>query len=264
MERVDVDGLTIAYLRAGDGPPLLLLHGGVSDGPTTWWNQIDEFAHDHTVIAWDAPGAGASDDPPEMFGMDGYASCVAGFIRALGLDAVHLMGHSFGGAVALAVAARHADLVRSLVLVSAYAGWRGSLGDVEAGARLDETIALSRRSGAEVADALLPTMFAVPVAGFEAAAFRKAIVAFHPAGMRAMAAACAEDLSALLPEVVAPTLIVYGSADTRAPWPVAGRLHDGIASSRLVVIEGAGHECNTERPQVFNDAVRVFFAGAPV
>ena len=239
-----------------------MLHGGVSDGPTSWWNQIDDFAHDHDVIAWDAPGAGASDDPPEGFRMDGYATCVAGFIRALGLDAVHLMGQSFGGALALAVAARHADLVRSLILVSAYAGWRGSLGDEEAEARLAEIVALSRRPGAQVADALLPTMFAVPVAGFETAAFRKAIAAFHPGGMRAMAAACAEDLSAMLVNVVAPTLIVYGSADTRAPWPVAGRLHDGIANSRLAVIEGAGHECNTERPQVFNDAVRVFLAGA--
>jgi pimeloyl-ACP methyl ester carboxylesterase len=75
MEMVEVDGLQIAYERAGSGPALVLLHGYVGDGPTTWRRQLDGLSDEFTVVAWDAPGAGRSADPPERFGLDGYADC---------------------------------------------------------------------------------------------------------------------------------------------------------------------------------------------
>ena len=74
MDSVEVGGLRIAYERAGTGPPLVLLHGYVGDGPTLWRPQLDTLSDDFTVIAWDAPGAGASSDPPESFGIAGYAT----------------------------------------------------------------------------------------------------------------------------------------------------------------------------------------------
>jgi pimeloyl-ACP methyl ester carboxylesterase len=86
MEQVEVDGLRIAYQRAGTGLPLILLHGYVGDGPTLWRRQLEEFCDDFTVVAWDAPGTGGSSDPPESFGMAGYADCLAGFIKRLGLE----------------------------------------------------------------------------------------------------------------------------------------------------------------------------------
>jgi pimeloyl-ACP methyl ester carboxylesterase len=76
----------MAYERAGDGPPLVLLHGYVGDGPTTWRPQLEGLGDEFTVIAWDAPGAGRSSDPPESFGMTGYADCLAGFVECLGLE----------------------------------------------------------------------------------------------------------------------------------------------------------------------------------
>jgi len=72
-ELVEVDGLTIGYHRAGFGPPLVLLHGYVGDGLATWRPQIEGLSDELTVIAWDAPGAGRSSDPPDQFGMAGYA-----------------------------------------------------------------------------------------------------------------------------------------------------------------------------------------------
>ena len=78
METTEVHGLRIAYERAGDGPPLVLLHGYVGDGPTTWRPQLEGLGDELTMIAWDAPGAGRSSDPPESFGMTGYADCLAG------------------------------------------------------------------------------------------------------------------------------------------------------------------------------------------
>ena len=85
METVEVDGLQIGYERAGAGPALVLLHGYVGDGPTTWRGQLDALSDEFTVVAWDAPGAGSSSDPPERFGLDGYADCLAGFLARLDL-----------------------------------------------------------------------------------------------------------------------------------------------------------------------------------
>lgn len=77
MEMVEVDGLQIAYERAGRGPALVLLHGYVGDGPTTWQRELDGLADEFSVIAWDAPGAGRSTDRAERFGPNGYADCLA-------------------------------------------------------------------------------------------------------------------------------------------------------------------------------------------
>lgn len=260
MERVDVNGLTITYERAGSGPLLMLLHGYVGDGPTLWRHQVDEFSSDFTVVAWNAPGAGSSSDPPETFGIDGYAECLAGFMDTLGLGAAHIVGLSFGGALALAFQRRHRAVTKTLVLASAYAGWRGSLGPEAAEARLAQAIRLSKKSPWEFVDTLLPTMFALPVAPEDLEAFRTAMEDFHPVGFRAMAVASAEDLRDVLPTVDVPTLLAYGDSDERAPMAVAEHLHAAIDASRLVVLEGAGHVCNVELPQRFNDEVRAFLS----
>ena len=260
MERVDVDGLTIAYERAGSGPLVVLLHGYVGDGPSVWRHQIDGLASDFTVVAWDAPGAGGSSDPPENFGIDGYAQCVAGFLDSLGLGPAHIVGLSFGGALALALQRRHRAWTKTLVLASAYAGWRGSLGVDAADARLDQARRLSRVTPEDFVDSLLPTMFALPVSPEDLAAHRAAIAGFHPAGFRAMAAAAAEDVRDVLDSIVVRTLLIYGDNDVRAPMAVAEHLHASIGSSELVVLEGAGHVCNVELPERFNDEVRAFLS----
>jgi pimeloyl-ACP methyl ester carboxylesterase len=133
----------IAYERAGSGPALVLLHGYVGDGPTTWQRQLDELSDEFTVIAWDAPGAGRSADPPEGFGLNGYAGCLAGFLEQLGLDTAPVAGLSFGGIVALALQRRHSAMSSALILASAYAGWAGSLPPELAEQRLRQALALA-------------------------------------------------------------------------------------------------------------------------
>lgn len=136
LSTVEVDGVTIAYRRAGTGPPLLLLHGGWSDS-REWRLQFGGLADEFDIVAWDAPGCGGSSDPPAGFAMSNYADAVAGVIDALDLDRPHVLGLSFGAGLALAVYERHHGLVRSLVLASAYAGWAGSLPAEEIAARLE-------------------------------------------------------------------------------------------------------------------------------
>jgi pimeloyl-ACP methyl ester carboxylesterase len=258
MEQVEVDAMRIAYERVGHGPPVILLHGYVGDGTATWRRQLDELSDEFTVVAWDAPGAGRSSDPPEDFGMAGYADCLAGFIDALGLRRTNVAGLSFGGALALELARRHPAIPTSLVLASAYAGWGGSLPPEVAEQRLRQALALSELSAEELVHTLLPTMFSEATPAADVDAFGAAMRAVHPAGFRAMARASAEDLRAALPLVTVPTLLVYGDDDVRAPITVAEDLHAGIAGSTLRVLPGAGHVCNIEAADEFNRTVRSF------
>jgi pimeloyl-ACP methyl ester carboxylesterase len=124
---IEIEGLRIAYERAGEGPPLILLHGYVGDGRGTRRRQIDELSDEFTVVAWDAPGAGRSSDPPESFRLPDYADCLVGFVNALGLGQPHVAGLSLGGGLALELHRRHPTIPMSLVLAGAYAGWAGSL-----------------------------------------------------------------------------------------------------------------------------------------
>lgn len=258
MERIEVDGLRIAYDRAGAGPPLVLLHGYVGDGPATWRRQFDGLCGEFTVVAWDAPGAGGSSDPPESFGMAAYADCLAGFVNRLGLERPHVAGLSVGGALALEFCRRHPAVPRTLTLVSAYAGWAGSLPADIAEQRLQQALALADLPPDEFVGTLLPTMFSETTAREDVDEFGANMLTFHPAGFRAMARAAAEDLRDALPHINVPTLLVYGDQDVRAPMTVAEDLHAAITGSTLVVLPDTGHVCNIEAPEAFNGAVRNF------
>ena len=126
MLRVEVNGLSVAYERTGDGPALVLLHGFTHDS-RVWRRQLENLSDQFTVIAWDAPGAGQSPDPPEGFGIGDWADCLAGLLDATGVQRAHILGLSWGGIVAQELYRRHPARVRSLVLADTYAGWKGSL-----------------------------------------------------------------------------------------------------------------------------------------
>jgi pimeloyl-ACP methyl ester carboxylesterase len=163
MDRGETHVGTVAHRRAGAGARLALLHGGLSDG-RSWTPQLESLAHDYDV-AWDAPGCGGSADPAADLRLGDYADAVAALVRALGVGPVHLAGHSFGAGLAIDVYGRHRQLVRSLVLSGAYAGWRGSLPPAEVKARLNRALAELDRPPAQWVDSYL--------AGFSAAPFHR-------------------------------------------------------------------------------------------
>lgn len=262
MERVEVDGRTIAHHRAGDGPPLVLLHGGWSDG-RAWRPQLAGLADGFDMIAWDAPGCGGSDDPPDRMALADYADAVAGLIGALGVERAHLCGLSFGGGLAIAVYQRHPQLVRSLVLAGAYAGWKGSLPPAEVEARLRRVQAEAGRPPAEWMDGYLPSFFSGPVPSEATELIRAMMAEVRPAGLLPMLTAFAEaDLSTVLPTIAVPTLLLYGERDARAPRPVAEALHAAVPGSELVVLPGVGHYHNVAAPDAFNAAVRRFLGAS--
>jgi pimeloyl-ACP methyl ester carboxylesterase len=263
MDTVQVDGRALAYRRAGAGSPLLLLHGGWSDG-RAWTFQLHTLSDEFDVLAWDAPGCGGSDDPPEGAGLAGYADAVVGLLDALGLDGVHLGGLSFGSMLALEVYRRHPTRVRSLVLAGAYAGWRGSLPAEEVAARVARIEAELDRPAEEWMDGYLSGFFAGPVPEDTLELVRSMMREVRPTGMRRMLVAAADaDLRNVLPAVAVPTLLLYGAEDTRAPRPVAEAMHRGLPGSRLVLVPGVGHDVALESPAAFDAEIRRFLRSVP-
>ena len=238
----------------------MLLHGAMGDS-REWHLQLDGLADDLTVVAWDAPGCGGSFDPPGDFGLEGYADSLAAFISCLGLDTPHVMGLSFGSALALELFRRHPALVRSLVLLSAYAGWAGSLGREEAERRRQWGQSVADLPPRQVAADFAATLFTHEVPPNIVEAELEVMTDFRPAGVRAMANALADaDLREVLPTIDVPTLLVHGDADRRAPLKVAQELHDRIPGSKLVVVPGSGHMVTLEAPELVNDEVRGFLS----
>ena len=258
VEQVEVGRLSIAYERAGEGPPLVLLQGFVGDARSTWGPQIDDLSDDFTVVAWDVPGAGRSSDPPDSFTLPDYADCLADFVDALGLGRVHVIGLSFGGALALEFYRRHPTTVLSLVLASAYAGWAGSLPSADAEQRLEQSLRASQLPPEEFMATMLPTMFSTADTNERVDEFAASLTEFHPAGFRAMALACTADLRDVLPHVQVPTLLLYGDQDVRAPLSVGHALHAAIPRSKLVIMPGVGHVSSVEAAEQFNLEVRQF------
>ena len=258
MQSVGVSGRRWTYERKGRGESVVFVHGYVGDGPSTWRPQLDALSDGFDVLAWDLPGAGGSDDPPEDFGMNGFSEALASFIGALGLTRPHLVGLSFGGAIVIDFCRRHQHVPATITLVGAYAGWGGSLASSEVRRRLDQALELAELASQELVDTLLPTMFAGSAPSAIVAEYAAALAAFHPKGLRAMARACAEDLTDVLPMIYVPTLLMYGEEDTRAPAGVAAELNQAITASELILLPGAGHVCNVDAIESFNDALRRF------
>jgi pimeloyl-ACP methyl ester carboxylesterase len=255
---VDAGGLDISYERAGNGPPVALVHGFVGDARSTWGSQIEALADEFTVIAWDAPGAGESADPPEGFGMDDYADCFAAFLQALWIQCAHVVGLSFGGALGLATCHRHRDLVSSLTLVNGYAGWLGSLGAEEADRRLARSLHASGLQPDEFVAALAPSMFSQSAKGELVDRFLDSVGAFRPGGFQAMARASFEDQSHVLSEIDVPTLLLYADHDVRAPVAVGEAMHAVVEGSELVVLTGPGHASPVEAPDSVTRELRRF------
>jgi len=255
-------GYPIAYRIAGDGPPLVLLHGFLCDS-RVWRTQLDGLADAFTVVAWDAPGAGSSSDPSDRFMLADWSECLARFLDALRLEPAHVLGLSWGGMLAQDLYRLDPDRIASLTLANTHAGWRGSLPAEAVEQRLERCIRESVLPADEFVGRWVPE-FLTDAAPQELRNEMAAVVGdFHPLGFRLMARSLAEtDTRELLRRVSAPTLLLWGEQDLRSPLSIAMQLRDAIPHAELAVIENAGHVSNMEQPGAFNANVRDFVTRA--
>lgn len=258
MEHVRVNGLDVAYRRVGSGPPIVFVHGAVEDS-RTWTPQLEALQDEFTVVAWDEPGVGRSGDlPNEGFGLADYAACLAAVVDAVALGPAHIVGLSWGSTVALELYHGHPEVVATLILTGAYAGWKGSLPAPEVTARM-AGVQQMLDAPPEDFDPALPGLFAgeppaavVPLLQAMAAGVRR-----H--SMRtALSIMAATDLNFVLPTISVPTLLVWGELDVRSPLRIAHEFEQAIPDATLVVLSGAGHVTNLDRPDEFNRVVREF------
>jgi pimeloyl-ACP methyl ester carboxylesterase len=259
MDRIGVGGRGIAYRRAGGGVPLVFLHGFLCDS-RVWRAQLEELAAEFDVVAWDAPGAGRSEDPPPSFAMADWALSLTDFLDALALAPAHIVGLSWGGVLAQELFRLAPERVRTLVLADTYSGWKGSFGEVMAQRRLARCEHEASLPAEEFVRLWVPVeFFSEAVAPDVVADMAEVVRDFHPLGFRLMARSLAEtDTTNLLPSIDVPTLLLWGQGDRRSPLEVAAAFDAAIPHAQLHVIPNAGHVSNMERPAEFSSEVRRF------
>src|SRR5688572_16360560 len=149
LREVSLHGHRIVYRTAGDGPPLLLLHG-ITSNAATWKDVLPRLAEQHTVIAPDLLGHGQSAKPLGDYSLGAYASGVRDLLGVLGVENATVVGHSLGGGVAMQFAYLFPERCNRLVLVAS-----GGLGK--------EVSILLRAAALPGADLVLPLLVADPI-----------------------------------------------------------------------------------------------------
>ncbi|MDA3631048.1 alpha/beta fold hydrolase [Saccharopolyspora sp. WRP15-2] len=241
-------------VEAGSGPDLLCLHG-IGSCAESFRPQLDGLAGTAHVIAWDAPGYGRSADPESEVDITGFADAAADVIRSRASGSAHLLGVSWGGVIAQALALRHPGLVRSLVLADSSRGsGRTPAGAVKMRARAAELAELGPEEFARRRAPRLLSEQAPPELVERAIAIMTGALRL-PGYRYAVEAMADADTSPRLAEIRVPTLVLCGDRDRVTGIPESRALADGIPGAVFETISGAGHLANQERPESFNARV---------
>lgn len=251
----EVAGLQLHYATAGHGQPIVFLHG--------WGGEIASFGPIPAVLAdrfrtaaVDLPGFGASPLPPVPWGTFEYAECLASFLRQSDLAPCILVGHSFGGRVSLALAARHPDLVKKLILVD-------SAGLVPRRTPSYYARVYLVKSARKILS--LPGLRSLKEPSlrrlYRALGSSDYNSAVDPVLRAILVKVVNEDLRPILPRIAAPTLLIWGDRDEDTPLADGQVMEKLIPDAGLVVFEGAGHFAYLDRLDQFCRVV-AHFAGS--
>ncbi len=258
-EQIEVGGLKANYRVVGKGEPVLVLHGwGSSSNP--WAGVQDKISIcGFKVVVPDLIGFGQSDLPPTGWNMDDYADWLEGFVAQLSekhTEFKHpffLVGHSFGGRISIKIAARGSLPLSALVLCGA----AGLKSDTGLKLRLISNLA---KKTARTMDRLNLGALKNSARNFYYHLLRQDDYLKVPRTMKdTFRKVIREDLSVHLPEIKAPTLIVWGAEDRIVPVKQAYRFHQGIARSRLKVLSGVGHSPQLDAPEELSRELVKFF-----
>lgn len=236
MEKIEVNGINLAYERRGNGPPLVLLHGFPLDHHL--WDDIAPLLEDtFDLIIPDLRGSGESETVDTPYTMEDYASDIAGLLDQLNIQKAAIAGHSMGGYVALAFARLYPERVRGLALVSS-----------QAPADPPERKEGRYKSAADVAEKGIGGVVETMTAKFTAdprlqalarASMEKQQPAAYIGALKAMAERA--DSTPKLGTFGFSVVIVHGNADALIPVDRAREVKDAIPGSHYVELKGVGH-----------------------
>jgi pimeloyl-ACP methyl ester carboxylesterase len=257
LKTVTAGEIEIAYAESGGGEPVILLHGGESTHI-----QYDTFrpllGDGIRAIAYDQRDSGASVNPPEPYGIPDLAADCAALIRGLGYERAHIFGSSFGGFIALQVAVSVPDVVQSLTVGATFSDASALQSPV-----VSEIIELSpsQRDAHMLAFALSERGQADEKVVAE---LKSVLVHRSPeADARRMAAIPGFGLTERLPEITAPTLLIYGEDDPAARPEIGQKIADAIPGAGLKVIPGARHGITMEFAEETAQLLRDFVLAHP-
>jgi pimeloyl-ACP methyl ester carboxylesterase len=242
---LDAGGLRVAYSVTGEGPPLLLVHGG--EGSHRMFDRIAPlFAARFTVIAYDQRDCGDTEGPAVQSTLADLADDAVALLHALGHRGAHVYGTSFGGRVAQCLALRHPEAVRRLVLASTWP-LPASLAALnpEGVARIHALRAGLPESAEELAGLFLPESFLAAHPRFKDI-FKSAQPQSERSRRRMVTV---DDAPALdLRQLAMPTLLVAGALDRVVPADITLGMAALIPHARTLRLEGVGHAGVAQAP----------------
>ncbi|HEV8169128.1 MAG TPA: alpha/beta fold hydrolase [Pyrinomonadaceae bacterium] len=253
-----INNLNIAYTDAGIGRPIVLIHG-YPFNRSLWNEQVEALSSTCRVIAPDLRGFGESDAAATAT-MNEMAHDVAQLMDHLEITQAAIGGLSMGGYVALAFYKQFPSRVRALVL----ADTRAQADNEEAKQTREQQARKALDEGmAGIADSMLPKLLTPETVSKHPEIVKRVrdmMLKTKPEGAAAALRGMAErdDQTDLLAKVAVPSLILVGAEDAITPVADSEKMHQGIAGSRLVVLENAGHVSNLERTEQFNEAMLGF------
>jgi len=238
-------GENIRYFEAGQGPAVILLHG-LGSVKEIWMANFDALAAKYHVFAIDQIGFGHSDKPLLDYKIATFVDFLQVFMQSQNLNKATLVGNSLGGWIALDFVARHPAMVDKLVLVDA----AGLPSSHPLTVNLNPSTVAEMRAVLEsifynkqfVTDEFVLRAFTNHLKNNDGYTIRRVMTGFTSAQM--------EDGN--LKSVQAPTLIIWGREDELIPESDAEKMHDGIAGSKLVVLDQCGHVPQLEKAADFN------------
>jgi pimeloyl-ACP methyl ester carboxylesterase len=255
-----LNGTKLYYEVHGSGPVVVLVSGGGTLDRRMWDGQIEAFARRHTVVRYDIRGIGESARPDGPFSHSEDLRCL---MQALGGGAAHVVGLSFGAAIAIDLALEHPELVNALVLAAP--GLSSDKAENLRGAL--EVAGLAQRNGlASVIDAMVSAPAFLSLGTPRVRQHLRTIyldnadVFATNFPLLRLWQPTEPPAEQRLTSIRAPTLILVGDRDSPTTRRTADALLAAIQGSRMTVVPGAGHLLNLDAPKAFNRAALDFVA----
>lgn len=251
LKRININGQELVFYVDGTGKcPVVVMHGWGCRASTVNLLAQAALTPETTVYNLDLPGFGDSPEPPETWGIEQYTECIEGFCRELGLKAPVLIGHSFGGRIAILMASR--SEVSKVILVDA------------AGIKPSRSLGYYVKVYSfKTAKKLLPLLLGrkrgqAAIDRWRGKAGSSDYAAASPVMRRIMSTVVNQDLTDRLPLIKAPTLLIWGEKDTATPLKDAKKMERLIPGAGLVSYPEAGHYSFLDRPAQTSAVVRSF------